>query len=84
TASTTAATTSQSIAQPSADMRAQGATMPQVVAASNAGAARRDDAARTPAAAAPPRGAPVSVRTVANPAPIPVFQHDRLIVTQSD
>ncbi|VWC21316.1 RND transporter [Burkholderia territorii] len=62
--------------------------MPQVVAASNAGAARRDDAARTPAAAAPPRGAPVSVpvpfRTVANPAPIPVFQHDRLIVTQSD
>ncbi|KVL25854.1 RND transporter [Burkholderia territorii] len=84
TAPTTAATTSQSIAQPSADMRAQGATMPQVVAASNAGAARRDDAARTPAAAAPPRGVPVPVRTVANPAPIPVFQHDRLIVTQSD
>ncbi|KVV43938.1 RND transporter [Burkholderia territorii] len=84
TAPTIAATTSQSIAQPSADMRAQGATMPQVVAASNASAARRDDAARTPAAAAPPRGAAVSVRTVANPAPIPVFRHDRLIVTQSD
>ncbi|KAB0643070.1 RND transporter, partial [Burkholderia diffusa] len=61
-------------------------------AASNAAAARRDDAARTPAGGATPRGAPVSARTAAvNPAPgpsamppIPLFQHDRLIVTQSD
>ncbi|KWF33646.1 RND transporter [Burkholderia diffusa] len=84
TAPITAATTSQSTAGPSADAHAQGVTIQQVVAASNAGAARRDDAARTPAAGATPRGAPVSARTVANPAPIPLFQHDRLIVTQSD
>ncbi|AOI60713.1 efflux transporter outer membrane subunit [Burkholderia diffusa] len=80
---TTAATTSQSTAGP-ADAHVQGVTIQQDVAASNAGAARRDDAARTPAAGATPRGAPVSARTAANPAPIPLFQHDRLIVTQSD
>ncbi|MBM2653188.1 RND transporter [Burkholderia diffusa] len=92
TAPTAAATTSQSVAGPSADARARSVAVPQVVAASNAAAARRDDAARTPAGGATPRGAPVSARTAAvNPAPgpsamppIPLFQHDRLIVTQSD
>lgn len=87
-----AATTSQSVAGPSADARARSVAVPQVVAASNAAAARRDDAPRTPAVGATPRGAPVSARTAAvNPAPgpsamppIPLFQHDRLIVTQSD
>lgn len=80
-----AATASQSVPGPSADARAQSVAAPQVVAASNAAAARRDDAARTPAIGATPRGAPVSSRTAAaNPAPIPLFQHDRLIVTQSD
>ncbi|KUY52043.1 efflux transporter outer membrane subunit [Burkholderia sp. RF2-non_BP3] len=80
-----AATASQSVPGPSADARAQSLAAPQVVAASNAAAARRDDAARTPAIGATPRGASVSSRTAAaNPAPIPLFQHDRLIVTQSD
>ncbi|KUY88223.1 MULTISPECIES: efflux transporter outer membrane subunit [unclassified Burkholderia] len=80
-----AATASQSVPGPSADARAQSVAAPQVVAASNAAAARRDDAARTPAIGATPRGASVSSRTAAaNPAPIPLFQHDRLIVTQSD
>ncbi|OUE48319.1 hypothetical protein BZY94_00215, partial [Burkholderia territorii] len=72
--------------------RARSVAVPQVVAASDTGAARRDDAARTPAVGATPRGTPVPARTAAAiPAPslpvmppIPLFQHDRLIVTQSD
>ncbi|NHV31600.1 efflux transporter outer membrane subunit [Burkholderia sp. D-99] len=87
-----AATASRSAAGASTDARAQSAAVPQAVAASNAGAARRDDMARTPAVGATLRGTPVAARTAAaNPAPgasvmppIPLFQHDRLIVTQSD
>ncbi|WP_407649789.1 efflux transporter outer membrane subunit [Burkholderia aenigmatica] len=89
---TAAATASRSMAGPSADARAASAAVPQAVAASNAGAARRDDVARTPAVGATPRGTPVLARAAAvNSAPspsvippIPLFQHDRLIVTQSD
>ncbi|KVH33415.1 RND transporter [Burkholderia cepacia] len=95
TASAAAATANaiRSMAGPSADARARSAAVPQVVAASDTGAARRDDSARTPAVGAtPPRGTPASARTAAaTPAPspsvmppIPLFQHDRLIVTQSD
>ncbi|WP_176048383.1 efflux transporter outer membrane subunit [Burkholderia sp. BCC1644] len=88
----TAATVSRSVSGPSADARAQGAAVRPVVAASDAGSARRDDAARTPAVDTTPRGTPVLARTattIAAPAPsvtqpIPLFQHDRLIVTQSD
>ncbi|VWC51688.1 RND transporter [Burkholderia aenigmatica] len=91
-APTAAATASRSEAGPSADARAASVAVPQVVAASNAGAARRDDVARTPAVGVTTRGSPVLARTAAaNPAPsppvmppIPLFQHDRLIVTQSD
>lgn len=87
-----AANASTSVAGPSADARARSVAVPQVVAASDTGAARRDDAARTPAVGATPRGTPAPARTAAaTPAPslpvmppIPLFQHDRLIVTQSD
>ncbi|KWH21269.1 RND transporter [Burkholderia cepacia] len=87
-----AANASTSAAGPSADARARSVAVPQVVAASDTGAARRDDAARTPAVGATPRGTAVPARTAAaTPAPsqsvmppIPLFQHDRLIVTQSD
>ncbi|MBN3778742.1 TolC family protein, partial [Burkholderia sp. Ac-20345] len=88
----TTPTASRSVAVPSAEARAASGAVPQVIAASNAGSARRDDAAITPAAGATTRGTPVLARTAAaNPAPspsvmppIPLFQHDRLIVTQSD
>ncbi|KER72883.1 RND transporter [Burkholderia cepacia] len=91
-ASTAAATASRSTTGPSADARAAGAVVPPAVVASNAGAARRDDVARTPAIGTTLRANPVLARAVAaNPAPnpsvmppIPLFQHDRLIVTQSD
>lgn len=95
-AAPTAPTVSQPVAAPSADVRAASVAMPPIVAASNAGPVRRDDLARTPAAAATPRSTPVLARTAAaSPAPspsaspsvtppIPLFQHDRLIVTQSD
>lgn len=87
-----AANAGTSAAGPSADARARSVAVPQVVAASDTGAARRDDAARTPAVGATPRGIPAPARTAAaTPAPsqsvmppIPLFQHDRLIVTQSD
>ncbi|KML02844.1 MULTISPECIES: efflux transporter outer membrane subunit [Burkholderia] len=87
-----AANAGTSAAGPSADARARSVAVPQVVAASDTGAARRDDAARTPAVGATPRGTAVPARTAAaTPAPsqsvmppIPLFQHDRLIVTQSD
>ncbi|VWD20801.1 efflux transporter outer membrane subunit [Burkholderia contaminans] len=87
-----ASTASRPVATPSADVRAASVAVPPIVAASNAGSARRDDAARTPAVAATPRSTAVLARTAAaNPAPspsvtpsIPLFQHDRLIVTQSD
>ncbi|KVE81631.1 RND transporter [Burkholderia cepacia] len=87
-----AANAGTSAAGPSADARARSVAVPQVVAASVTGAARRDDAARTPAIGATPRGIPAPARTAAaTPAPsqsvmppIPLFQHDRLIVTQSD
>ncbi|NIF11675.1 RND transporter, partial [Burkholderia sp. Ax-1735] len=77
---------------PSTDGRAASVAVPPIVAASNAGSARRDDTAHTPAVAATPRGTSVPAHTAAaNPAPspsvtppIPLFQHDRLIVTQSD
>ncbi|VWB37655.1 efflux transporter outer membrane subunit [Burkholderia lata] len=96
TTPTAAVAASQPVAVASADARATGAAVPPVVAASNAGSAsasaRRDDAARTLAVGTTPRGAPVLAHTAAaNPAPspsvmppIPLFQHDRLIVTQSD
>ncbi|KWB18091.1 RND transporter [Burkholderia cepacia] len=87
-----AANAGTSAAGPSTDARARSVAVPQVVAASDTGAARRDDAARTPAVGATPRGIPAPARTAAaTPAPsqsvmppIPLFQHDRLIVTQSD
>ncbi|MCA7902117.1 efflux transporter outer membrane subunit [Burkholderia cepacia] len=87
-----AANAGTSVSGPLADARARSVAVPQVVAASDTGAARRDDAARTPAVGATPRGTPVPARTAAaTPAPslsvmppIPLFQHDRLIVTQSD
>ncbi|MDW9247815.1 efflux transporter outer membrane subunit [Burkholderia cepacia] len=87
-----AANAGTSAVGPSADARARSVAVPQVVAASDTGAARRDDAARTPAVGATPRGIPAPARTAAaTPAPsqsvmppIPLFQHDRLIVTQSD
>lgn len=87
-----AANAGTSAAGPSADARARSVAVPQVVAASDTGAARRDDAARMPAVGATPRGTAVPARTAAaTPAPsqsvmppIPLFQHDRLIVTQSD
>ncbi|RQR30344.1 RND transporter [Burkholderia sp. Bp9143] len=65
---------------------------PQVDGTPNAGIATRDDAARPSTIGATSRATPVLARTAsASPSPgpsampaIPVFQHDRLIVTQSD
>ncbi|VWC63603.1 RND transporter [Burkholderia lata] len=94
TAPTAAVAASRPVAVASADARAASAAVPPIVAASNAGSAsaRRDDATRAPAVGTTPRGIPVPAHTAAaDPAPgpsvmppIPLFQHDRLIVTQSD
>lgn len=94
TAPTAAVTASRPLAAASADARAASAAVPPIVTVSNAGSAsaRRDEAARLPAVGTTPRATPVPAHTAAaNPAPspsvmppIPLFQHDRLIVTQSD
>ncbi|VWB68700.1 RND transporter [Burkholderia lata] len=93
---TAAVAASRPVAMASADVHAASAAVPPIVAASNAGSAsasaRRDDAARAPAVGTTPRGTSVLAHTAAAiPAPspsvmppIPLFQHDRLIVTQSD
>ncbi len=94
-----AAATSRAAAGTSNDARPKGVAVPQAIGAASAAPApaRRDDAAGLPIAGAThsgatPRGTPVLARPAsASPAParsvmpaMPVFQHDRLIVTQSD
>ena len=69
-AAATTPTATRPVAAPSADVRAASVAVPTIVAASNAGPTRRDDAARTPAVAAtPPSTAVLAHTAAANPAP---------------
>ncbi|KVN39258.1 RND transporter [Burkholderia pyrrocinia] len=96
-AASAAATSRAAAAGTSNDARPKGVAVPQATGTASAAPARRDDAAGLPMAGAThsgatPRGTPVLARPAsASPAParsvmpaMPVFQHDRLIVTQSD
>ncbi|WP_415876987.1 efflux transporter outer membrane subunit [Burkholderia ubonensis] len=93
----TAAAASRAAAGPSADARPGSGVVPPAAGTASVGPARRDEAARAPTVGATnpgatSRGTAVLARPAsASPAPgpsvmpaIPVLQHDRLTVTQSD
>ncbi|KWE53837.1 RND transporter [Burkholderia ubonensis] len=93
----TAAAASRAAAGPSADARPGSGVVPPAAGTASVGPARRDEAVRPPTVGATnpgatSRGTAVLARPAsASPAPgssvmpaIPVLQHDRLIVTQSD